>query len=805
MRAIRNASAACVAWLAAGAAYAGSGVEANWHVIDDYCVKCHNAEDWAGGIAFDTLSPNSIGADAETWEKAVRKLRGTMMPPPGKPQPDPAARQALVSALESELDQTAASHPNPGSVVLHRLNRTEYANAVAQILDVRIDPESLLPRDDKADGFDTVADVLKVSPAFLEQYLSAARQVSIEAVGHPGARTTTRIFPGSLEAGQYVHLEGLPLGTRGGLLIETDLPVDGDYEFTINGLVGAGYVWGVMDPNTLIITVDDVKVFSQNLGGEEDLAAVDVEQATGVGRINARFQNIRRHLTAGPHRIGVTYLEKTAAESNEVLNAFNSVTGMAYNVNGNSDGPRIQSVEIKGPIDPKGVSETASREKIFTCHPQSAADELPCARQILASIAEQAFRRPVTGQDVEGALSFYDQGRREGGFDTGIQKGIMAILVSPKFLYRTHAAPAGTAPGAEYRIRDADLASRLSFFLWSRPPDEDLIRLGASGRLHAPEVLEKQVRRMLADPRAHSLVTNFAFQWLNVHGLKLVEPDPNLFPEYTPDLIAAFERELELFIGETFDSDRSVLTLLTGDYTYVNERLALHYGIRSVRGGGFQRVVWDKSYRRGLLGKGAFLMTTSYANRTTPVLRGAYILEKFLGTPPAAPPPAVPAFVETQEGGVALSVRQRLEAHRSNASCAACHGIIDPLGLALENFNAVGEWREKDIDAGTAIDPSGRMMDGTALHGVDDLRNALLARKEQFVETFTENLMTFGLGRTVRYYDMPTVRTIVRDAAKDDYRLSSIVLGIVKSDAFQMEKAVEDPPHAADQKVAARE
>jgi hypothetical protein len=813
-----------------------SAVRANWHLVEDYCERCHNATDWAGGVAFDTMSPDAVAADAAIWEKAIRKLGGSIMPPPGQPQPDPAARRAMVLALQGDLDRAAAAHPDPGSVELHRLNRTEYANAVREILGLQIDPAALLPRDDKADGFDNVADVLKVSPAFLEQYLSAARQVSIAAVGNPHARTTSTVYPGAPDAGEYVHKEGLPLGTRGGMLIEHDFPADGDYELSIDGLVGAGYVWGVMDENTLIITVDDQKVFQQKLGGDRDLAAVDVQQAVAVGEINGRFQHIRRHVTAGPHRIGITYLEKTAAESNEILHLFVPVAGMSNNVNGNSPGPRIQSVEIKGPLIPPGVgqsvsqsvgqgvgqgvgqsvgqsvgqgvsepvSETPSRKRIFVCYPHSAAEELLCARKIFSFIAEQAFRRPITGEDLEGALSFYTQGRRSGTFDAGIQKGLMAILVSPKFLYRDHAPPPGTAPGAQFRLNDGDLASRLSFFLWSEPPDAQLLQLGASGQLHRPEVLDAQVQRLLADPRAHALTTNFAFQWLNVHGLQLVEPDPNLFPDYMPDLIAAFSRELELFIGSVFERDRPVTDLLSADYTYVNERLALHYGIKGVRGGEFQRVNLQHSYRWGLLGKGAFLMTTSYANRTTPVLRGAYVLEKLLGTPPEAPPPGVPAFQETQEGGKALTVRERMEAHRNNPACNACHGIIDPIGMALENFNAIGQWREKDIDAGVPVDASGRMMDGTALHGVDDLRNALLARKDQFAQTFTENLMTFALGRTLQYYDMPTVRAIVRAAAAQDYRLSAIVLGIVHSDAFQKERAAEDR-RPATEKVALRE
>lgn len=790
---------ATCAWAAAAP---DASVKASWPLIENYCEKCHNATDWAGGVAFDTMDPAQVGTDAEIWEKALRKLRGGLMPPPGKPQPELAARHALIESLEHTLDGAAASHANPGNVVIHRLNRTEYAQAVAQLLNLKIDPGALLPRDDKADGFDNVAEVLKVSPAFLEQYISAARQVSIAALGNPQAHSTSRIYHGTIQATQYMHLEGLPLGTRGGMLIEDDFPADGDYEMSINGLVGGGYVWGVMDPNTLIVTVDDVKVFGAKLGGEEDLEAIDVRQADGVAAIDRRFQHIKLHLTAGPHRIGVTYLPKTAAESDEVLHSFVPVTGMQRWVQGNSGGPRIASVEIKGPSHVSGVGESPSRARIFVCHPKSAAEEQPCARQILRTLAEGAFRRPVTDEDIQGALAFYQEGRKEGSFDTGIQKGLMAILVSPKFLYRTLTPPPGAQPGSTYRVSDTELASRLSFFLWSRPPDEELIQVAARKELHQPEVLAREVKRMLADPRAHALVTNFAFQWLNVAGLDLVDPDQTLFPDYTPDLVADFKRELELFIGNIFETDQSVLNLFTDDHTYVNERLALHYGFKGVRGGRFERVTVPESYRKGLLGKGAFLMVTSYANRTTPVLRGAYVLEKFLGTPPASPPPGVQAFAETQEGAVALTVRARLEAHRTQESCAACHAVIDPIGLSLENFNAIGQWREKDIDAGTAIDATGRMTDGTELKSVDDLRAALLKRSPELVETFTENLMTFALGRTLHYYDMPVVRAIVRQAAKDNYRLSSIISGIIASDAFQMDRVPVDKSPSVPQKVA---
>ncbi len=647
--------------------------------IEKYCSQCHNVTDWAGGVAFDSMDTRNLGGEADTWEEVVRRLRGHYMPPSGEKQPDNAERQAYIAALETTLDSAVTAKPNPGSVPLHRLNRAEYQNAIKEILALDIDPAQLLPRDDKSAGFDNVAEVLKVSPSFLEQYLSAARTVSMQAIGNPHARLTSKVYQGPPEAGQYMHIEGLPLGTRGGMVIEHDFPVDGEYELTVNGLVGAGYLWGVMDENTLVVTLDDAKVYQNTLGGKEDLAAVDVKQAVGVGAVNDRFKSIRFRAPAGPHRVGVTYLEKTAAESDEVLSTFVPVAGMAVLVNGNSTGPRIGSVEIKGPVSAQLVSDTPSRRKLFTCRPQAAAEERACAEQILANVARQAFRRPVTASDLAGALGFYADGRKDGGtFDTGIQKGLLAILSSPKFLYRAHAVPGDAQPGDTFRIADRDLASRLSFFLWSGLPDQELLDVAGRGELHRPDVLDAQVRRMLRDPRAHTLVTNFAFQWLNVHGLEQVDPDPNIFPEFTYDLIPAFERELELFVGSVFEPDQSIMELLNADYTFLNERLALHYGIRNVRGGQFRRVQLADAHRRGILGKGAFLMVTSYANRTTPVLRGAYVLEHLMGTPPTAPPPNVEAFPETQEGAPALTVRARLEAHRAQKSCAACHGVIDP-------------------------------------------------------------------------------------------------------------------------------
>ncbi len=778
---------------AAAAGHAPADVHSQkWDFVDKYCSNCHNATDWAGGVAFDTLDRSDVGADARTWEEAVRKLRGSLMPPPGEPQPDAASRKDFVAWLEGSLDSAAAANPNPGSVVLHRLNRPEYAHAIKQLLDLDVNAEALLPRDDQSSGFNNVADVLKISPSFLEQYLSAARQVSIEALGNPKARLQSTVYAGSAAALQYMHHEGLPLGTRGGLAIDHWFPVDGDYEVTISGLVGGGYVWGVMDPFQLIVTVDGDRVFQAQVGGEEDLKAIDVEQAVGMTAIDNRFRNVKIHVPAGRHSIGVTYKQKTAAEQNEVLHSWVPVAGMSQMVNGNSGGPRISNVEIKGPLAKAGISDTPSRRKLFVCYPRAEAEETPCAQKILATLARGAFRRPVNDEDLRGPMAFYTEGRKNGSFDDGIQKGVMAILASPKFLYRFHTPPEGAKPGQTFALNDLDLATRLSFFLWSSLPDDALIEVAAAGKLKDPKVYEAQVRRMLADPRARTLATNFAGQWLNVGGLDLVNPDTNLFPDYTEDLIPAFREELFEFVWSVLGEDRSVVDLMTADWTFLNERLAMHYGVKGVRGGEFRRVVLPESARRGLLGKGAVLMATSYANRTSPVVRGAYILEHIMGTPPTSPPPGVEQFMESEEGGEQLTVRHRLELHRKAKSCGACHGVIDPVGLALENYNALGQWRQKDIDAGAVIDAGGKLADGTPVNGVDALRDYIVSRPDLFVQTFTENLLTYALGRSVSYYDQPLVRKLVRDASKQNYRFSSLVLGIVTSPAFLTDRVPVD-------------
>jgi mono/diheme cytochrome c family protein len=790
--------------VAAAASPHAGGLASQWGFLDKYCSNCHNATDWAGGVAFDTLTPEGIGDDAAVWEEAVRRLRGALMPPPGEPQPDRASTQSFYAAMEQALDKAAQSRANPGTVVLHRLNRPEYETTIRELLDLDIDASTLLPRDDSASGFDNVAEVLKVTPSFLEQYLAAARQVSIDALGSPNAHTTSVVYAGDASTMQYMQKADLPLGTRGGFSIEHLFPADGEYEVTISGLVGGGYVWGVMDPFTLIVTLDGDRVFAAQVGGEEDLRAIDVEQAVGLSRINERFSNIKVKVPAGVHRIGVTYKQKTAAEHDEVLHGFSSVAGMGQMVNGNSGGPRISNVEIKGPLKPMGVSETPSRRKLLICRPSSAAEETPCAKRIFATLAKRAFRRPVTDADLAGAMAFYAEGRKDGTFDAGIQKGVMAILASPKFLYRYSTPPMTAKPGDAYQISDLELASRLSFFLWSTVPDEQLIDIAAAGRLREPGTLEAQVRRMLSDPRARSLATNFASQWLNLRGLDLVNPDTNLFPEYTEDLIPAFREEIYAFVWSIFGEDRSAMDLLGADWTFLNERLAVHYGIPGVRGGHFRRVQLSQSWRRGLLGKGGILMATSYANRTSPVVRGAYLLEHLMGTPPTAPPPGVEAFPESQEGGEQLTVRFRLESHRSVKSCHGCHGVIDPLGVAMENYDALGQYRSTDIDAGVKIDAGGEMADGTKLNGVDALREVLLSRPDQFVQTLTENLMTYALGRSLHYFDMPRVRQIVRDAAAHDYRFSSLVLGIVTSPEFQTDRVPgEEPPEKAKVTVAA--
>jgi hypothetical protein len=758
-------------------------------LVDQYCVGCHNQKVKTAGIAFDTADLADVSTHADVWEKAARKLRGGMMPPPGVRRPAAAAVETFVTALERHLDAAAARNPNPGRVALHRLNRAEYANAIDDLLGIRVDASALLPKDDEADGFDNLASVLTVSPSFLDQYISAARVVSARALGNAAARPGSATYRPGRGTDQAVRVDGLPLGTRGGLIVEHLFPADGDYKLNISGLAVAGYVRGMEYQHTLVVTIDGAKVFQAQLGGEEDMKAIDQQQAPAVAAINGRFQNIPLKISAGPHKVGVTFIARTYAESDDVLFSFRPGVGEERI-------PRVGSVEIQGPFTAAGVSDTPSRRRILVCRPASAAEELPCATRILSSLARRAFRRPLTDQDLDAPLAFYKSARAEGSFDAGIQGALPAILASPKFLYRAERTPSGVAPGTVHRITDLDLASRLSFFLLGTPPDEDLLRLAEKRTLSDPKTLDAQVRRLLGDARAKSLVGNFAFQWLKMRGLDEVEPDAIVFPNFDDGLREGFRKELELFVESVIREDRSVLDLLTADYTYVNERLALHYGIPNVRGDQFRRVVLTDQNRWGLLGKGSVLLSTSYANRTAPVIRGAWILENILGTPPAAPPPDVEAFPENKDGEKAKTIRAIMEDHRAKPTCNACHGVMDPLGFALENFDAIGEWRSQDRWAGTPIDASGELIDGTKVSSPADLRKALVKRAPQFAQTLTEKLMTYALGRSVEYYDMPVVRQIVRDAARENYRFSSIVTGIVRSAPFQMRKVPEAVPES---------
>jgi hypothetical protein len=731
-------------------------------MLDHYCVTCHNQKAKTAGITFDTMDLSQVGKDAAVWERAVRKMRGGMMPPPGMPRPDPATVNSFVTFLETSLDQAALAAPNPGTVSLHRLNRAEYQNAMQDVLGVNVDAAALLPRDDISNGLDNIANVLKVSPSFLDQYIAAAREVSRLSISHPPPTEPVR----AVLRGEPADPDALPLGTQGGIAVNHLFPFDADYQFNIAG----------PDP---ILTIDGLPVSIANGGFV--------------------------HVKAGTHELGLTSRAHSFAEADGMLQSF--IPGRAFPGYGFAPGgagpggrrgPSGPSIEIIGPYHTTGKPvETESRAKIFVCKPPSESEEASCANRILSEVAQRAFRRPVTSKDLVAPMAFFKEGRSNAGnFEGGIQNGIIAILASPKFLYRAEPPPVGLAPGTNYRLSDLELASRLSFFLWSTVPDDELLAVAEQGKLKDPKVFGQQVRRMLASEKSRSLVANFASEWLKLRDIDTIDPDPFIYPEFDPSLRAAFRKELELFVDSIQREDRSVLDLLTANYTFVNERLALHYGIPNVRGQEFRRVILPDSNRDGLFGKGAVLMVTSYANRTSVVLRGNYILENIIGTPPSPAPPNVPPFKENKEGEKPHTVRETMELHRANPTCNACHGIIDPLGFALENFDTVGAWRDKDRYTRTAIDASGKLVDGTIVKGPDDLRKALMSRPGEFVQTMTEKFLSYALGRSLTAYDMPMVRKIVRDAARDNYRFSSIVTGIAQSAPFQMERTPEEAPKA---------
>ena len=768
--------------------------EAQWAVVQNYCFDCHNRDDLAGGRAFDRLSPDRIGADAETWELAIRKLRSGLMPPAGGPRPDADTVDELASWLENEID-TAADDPAPGRVSLRRMNRREYEHAIRDLLALDVDAEALLPLDNVAGYFDNNADALQVSPSFVTQYVDAARAVALEAVGDPKALPIATLYgdpenmvislPPSGAPGtgrQQHHLPGLPFGTRGGFVVQHNFPADGEYELTIGDMAMAREVPRMEFENTVVVLLDGEELYRTNVGGAADHKAIDLRLDPAVEEINDRLRKIRFNATAGQHELAVTFVHRSFAESDERTRTIALEGGQE----------RIQAahaLQIRGPLEVTGVGDSASREKIFVCEPTESSEERRCAAEIVTQLAERAFRRPITDEDLGGLMAFYDASIRDGGFEAGVRDALAAILASPHFIYRAETA----AAGGTVALNDLELASRLSFFLWSSLPDDELLELAESGKLHDSDVLAEQVKRMLADERSKSLVEDFAFQWLDVAKLEEIVPDRGQFPHASGllDPRDLMKEELELFVDSVLRSDQSVLELLTADYTYLNERLAMHYGIETVKGARFRRVTLPDESRYGLLGKGAILMLTSYPNRTSPVLRGAWVLERVLGSPPPAPPPDVPDLIENKRGEPPATLRARLERHRENPTCFACHGIMDPLGFALENFNAVGQYRTIDPDTRTPIDASGELPGGTHVAGAADLRRALVANPEQFVQALTENLMTFALGRTLDYRDMPVVREIVRRAGKDGYRFESLVLGIVESDAFRKREAVD--------------
>ena len=755
-------------------------------LLDKYCVTCHNEKLKTGGLMLDKMDVNNIGDGAETWEKVVRKIHGGTMPPQGMPRPDQATLDSFAGSLETSLDRAAISRPEPGHAGMHRLNRVEYGNAIRDLLGLKVDVTGLLPADDESNGFDNIADVLKVSPSLLEQYLSASRTVASLAVGDKGLGPVAQVYQVPPNLAQADHIEGLPLGTRGGILIHQNFPLDGEYEFSVYLLRNiVGYMTGLEYAHQFEISVDGTRIFLSHVGGDEDNRMMDTNLGLAGNTIDARLR-VRAPLKAGPHEIGVTFIARNHAESVEPLQPFTRNIDL-QDMNGI---PLIDRVQITGPFAATGSGDTPSRRRIFTCHPSKESEELPCAKQVISTLARRAYRRPVTDSDLEILLSFYQKGRNKGSFDAGIETALRLILTDPKFLYRMEPDPANAVSGAINRITDLELASRLSFFLWSSIPDDELLTVAMQGKLKDPAVLQQQVKRMLADPKAESLVTNFASEWLFLRNLQSVNPANEDFPNFDENLRQAFRQETEMFVGSVFHEDRNVLDLLTADYTFVNERLAKHYGIPNIYGSQFRRVPVAQDERRGLLGQGSILTVTSYPTRTSPVLRGKWILENIMGTPPPAPPPNVPALKESDEGGKVTTVRERMEEHRKNPTCATCHKVMDPLGFSLDNFDAIGQWRTKE--SGLPIDASGQLADGTKISGIVDLRKALLTHPERFVGTMTEKLMTYGLGRGLEYYDMPVVRGITRDAAKNNDRFSSIVMGIVNSTAFQMKRAPEN-------------
>jgi len=724
---------------------------AHGKLLDRYCLDCHNTVDWAGGVAFDALSTDSLSEDAETWEKAIRKMRTGLMPPAGEPRPTRAELEAFAGELEGRLDRAAQRHPHPGPSSLRRLNRTEYANAVRDLIAYDADVRTLLPADDAAEGFDNIADVLGVSPTLLQAYISAAMKISRRAIGDLDEAAATTKYTAPAGQAQLEHIEGLPLGTHGGTRFTHYFPLDAEYEIRV------------------------VMARPFRFAGPEGGPPPQVDIVLDGKRLEVPDPSkFRLRVNAGPREIGVGLVDRIHADG---------VDGVYSKARPPRD--TVANVLVTGPFAPTGAGDTPSRRAIFVCRPAQAADEEPCARRILTRLASRAFRRPVESDDpsVETLMGFYRTASASGGFEKGVQQSLARLLADPRFLYRMESEPSQLAKGEIYRISDLDLASRLSFFLWSSIPDEELIAVAAAGKLGKPAELRKQVQRMLADPRSRALVDNFGGQWLRLRELRNAQPLDNGFDDVLRD---AFEQETRLLFSDIVREDLSITRLLDANYTYLNERLARHYGISGVRGSYMRRVALaDDSPRRGLLGHGSILTVTSVGNRTSPVMRGSWVLETLLAAPPPRPPPGVEADLKEEgDASLAKSVRERLELHRQNPTCASCHQIMDPLGFALENYDLIGRWREKD--GALPVNASGTLMDGTELAGPADLRRFLVSQSDQFAISATERLLIYALGRRIEAADQPTVRKIVHEAKADDYRFSSLVMGIVNSVPFQM-------------------
>lgn len=731
-------------------------------VFTQYCVGCHNARLKIGDFVLDPANLSDIGGHAEMWEKVVRKLRTGAMPPSGAPRPSAATYDRTAVFLENALDR---AKPNPGTLpLLHRLTRTEYANSIRDLLALdalprEIDYSLMLPADNVSSGFDNIAELLFMSPTVMERYLDSARKLSRLAVGDPKAPLMASTYRLSAEHWQDARVEELPFGTRGGIAIHSEFPQDGIYEIKVD-VAGGG-----RNQHQLEITVDGEHAESALVGGG--------------GRGGGKPTEFRIPVKAGQRLIGVTFVERNQARDEATLRPRMRARGTQ---------PAIASVLVSGPYEATGPGETPSRARIFVCRPANAAEELPCAKRILSTLLKRAYRHPMVAADLEDLMPFYTAGRAEANFDLGIQRALERMLISPQFLFRIEREPAGVKPGTSYRVSDLELASRLSFALWSSIPDDALLNAAIAGRLKDPVVLEQQVRRMLADPRSEALVNNFATQWLFLRDVDVKEPDEILFPDFDETLRLAFRRETELFLDSVLRGNRSVLELLTANYAFVNERLAKHYGIPGVAGSYYRKVTLPEgSPRGGLLGQGGILMLTSYASRTSPVVRGKWVLENLLNAAPPPPPANVPALKTEEQSGKTMTIREAMVLHRAAPACAGCHARMDPIGFALENFDAIGHWRERDSDQ--PINVSGVLPDGTKIEGVAELKKALIRQPEQFVSTVVEKLMMYSTGRNVQYYDAPSVRAIVRGAAKDNYKFSSLVVGTIKSAPFQMRQA----------------